>query len=395
MEPDDYVEVLIVGANVTGLMLALELAQQRSTFRIIDSRHGVAAAATKHAMMLLLRRDLELLGRHGDLSHALLASSSSSSSNNNNNNSGDGSRKSSAGTGTALSGVDVHLVGCPTARIEFRHVGGADTAFPLPLWIPQADVETMLEERLVRAGAKVERRTQVEELVQDAAGVAVTIVTKDSGQQGEEETARETVLCKFVVGCDDAGRRAAATAQSDPRSRAPQTCTNDGSSHHRFVISEVRLDWQNHARDRAALLCGRGVLAALPAAATAAAAAASPTPRDDSSRGAFRLLGARIASRRASTATAHNRDGDEDEEEPGSILDEEFQTVPLNGDGGATRAVRRAQDPVRLSALALHRRHASPSSCCCCCCYRRRTACCWPGRLPFRDAGGQPVWATR
>jgi 2-polyprenyl-6-methoxyphenol hydroxylase-like FAD-dependent oxidoreductase len=63
------VDVLIIGGGPTGAMLALELAMQNVSFRIIDKE---PVRSNKSRALIVQSRTLELLGRHG-IVHEFLA----------------------------------------------------------------------------------------------------------------------------------------------------------------------------------------------------------------------------------------------------------------------------------------------------------------------------------
>ncbi|OAA61945.1 FAD binding domain-containing protein [Niveomyces insectorum RCEF 264] len=217
------IDVLIVGAGPTGLMLAIELAahNRRSrghgydharpiTFRIVDQN---AHRATTSRAVVVQSRPLELLARHG-LADRLMA------------------------RGTPVAGVDVHVYRRHTAAIELDDIDRADTAFPRPLLVSQADTEALLEEHLRDLGYVVERRVRVGDIVDDGDGV------------------KATARCAYVVGCDGAHsrvRHAAAIAFAG------------GAYPQRFLLCDAPVaDWPTRPPGRLQLYVGRGFLFVLP-----------------------------------------------------------------------------------------------------------------------------------
>lgn len=228
----EHVDVLIIGAGPTGLMLALELAAQRRlcndisgpTFLIVDR---ATTPVLESRALVLQSRSLELLERH-DYSSAPTATAAS----------GDTTNLASALSASGQNGVafSVFVEGKQTGSIDLQDLGYRDTRWPLPLWISQADIEAELARALeVGYGVRVERGWEAwggkrghseggngsggeaEEvgIVQDGEGVTVTLrkvvtpgdapvgstVTED-GDAGREQ--RRVVRAKYVVGCDGA-----------------------------------------------------------------------------------------------------------------------------------------------------------------------------------------------
>ena len=153
-------DVLIVGAGPAGTALALELAHQDISFRIVDKS---PARSDKSRAFAVQPRTLELFDRLGDakwfLSH-----------------------------GQPLKGLTMISNRKLVAGIEVEHFGTTDTEFPLPIIISQADTERFLDDGLSRYGKAVER--------------SVTVATEDISQ---DENEVRTVLqypdgtCETVV----------------------------------------------------------------------------------------------------------------------------------------------------------------------------------------------------
>ncbi len=215
-------DILIVGAGPTGTMLALELALQGVSFRIIDS---APTRSDKSRALVIQPRTLELLARHG-IAHDIIA-------------------LGNVGTGARLF-VNKKLA----AELDLSDLGFDDTAFPLPLWISQADTEHFFDAALQRHGRIVERPCTAEEIEQDDTGVTVTL---RHGLDGGEERIR----AKYVVGCDGAHSAVRHAAQ----------LTFEGSAYPQdFLLADLHLDWSSHPEgdSRLNIFMGQGMLIGFP-----------------------------------------------------------------------------------------------------------------------------------
>jgi 2-polyprenyl-6-methoxyphenol hydroxylase-like FAD-dependent oxidoreductase len=151
------VDVVVVGAGPTGLMLACELALSGVSCRILERRAeqpNITRAFAVHA------RTLELLDARG-LADELVSR-----------------------------GVPVREVQpVPGATLDLREL---HTRFPMILIAPQSGTEHVLEARARKLGVEITRGVEVVGLRQDADGVALTLAGRDS------------VTTRYVVGCDGA-----------------------------------------------------------------------------------------------------------------------------------------------------------------------------------------------
>lgn len=163
-------DVLIIGGGPSGTVLALELSLQHIPFRIIDKSPG---RPTESRALVIQPRTLELLSRHG-ISHDLTSA------------------------GTIGTGASIYVNKFHAASLDLSDLGFSDqTAFPLPLWISQADTEHCLDAALARHGYEIERPITAEEIVQDESGVTATL-------RNTSTNTTETVRAKYVIGCDGA-----------------------------------------------------------------------------------------------------------------------------------------------------------------------------------------------
>lgn len=212
------VDILIVGGGPTGTMLALELALHKVSFRIIDRE---AARSDKSRALVLQPRSLELLNRHGIVSDLI-------------------------NLGTTGVGARVFVNKRLAADIELDDLGFDDTAFPLPLWISQAETEHLLDNALKSHGHEVERPVRADNIEQDETGVTVSLY----GPNNTEEQIR----CRYVVGCDG--------AHSVVRHAA--NLTFEGALYPQdFILADLHLEW-DYPKDRLMMLMGQGILVIFP-----------------------------------------------------------------------------------------------------------------------------------
>ena len=213
------VDVLIVGGGPTGMMLALELAIQKISFRIIDKE---PVRSDKSRALVIQPRTLELLNRHG-IAHDIIA------------------------LGTVGTGIRIFVNKKLAGELDLDDLGFDDTVFPLPLWISQADTEHFLDQALQRHGHKVERPFAAEKIEQDDTGIIVLL----RGPDGAEEQLR----CKYIVGCDG--------AHSVVRHAA--RLTFDGAPYPQdFILADLYLDWSEYPSNRLMLFMGQGMMIGFP-----------------------------------------------------------------------------------------------------------------------------------
>ena len=159
------IDVLIVGAGPTGLMMASEAARRGLSCRLVEK----AAEPNPWSRALGVQaRTLELLTQMG-LADAAVA------------------------RGHKAHGARVHADGQERAHITFD---GLDSPFPYVLILPQNKTEALLADRVGAQGVTIERGTELIAFTQDDAGVTATLRQQD----GRETTAR----ARWLVGADGA-----------------------------------------------------------------------------------------------------------------------------------------------------------------------------------------------
>jgi 2-polyprenyl-6-methoxyphenol hydroxylase-like FAD-dependent oxidoreductase len=193
-------DVLIIGAGPTGLMLALELSLQKIPFRIIDS---LLIPSDKSRALVLHSRTLELLKRHGIVEKC-------------------------QAHGIENEAVRIFANKKFVYEFDLPDIDYGDTEFSMPLMISQADTESVLEEKLVEYGGKVERPVTADKLEQDEEGVTAWLING-----GDNE---EILRCKFVVGCDGAHSIV----------RRSSGLKFDGAAYPQdFILADVHLKWDD------------------------------------------------------------------------------------------------------------------------------------------------------
>jgi 2-polyprenyl-6-methoxyphenol hydroxylase-like FAD-dependent oxidoreductase len=164
----DRVQVLIVGAGPTGLVLAHWLTRLGVRLRIIDRAGG---PSTTSRALGVQPRTLEFHRQIG-LAEAVVEG------------------------GVAVTGASLWVGGRNVARTPLDQIGRGLTAYPSAYVFPQDEHERMLISGLDALGVAVERRTELVRFEQHAGGVRATLARPSGGE--------EVCAATFLAGCDGA-----------------------------------------------------------------------------------------------------------------------------------------------------------------------------------------------
>lgn len=193
---ESTVDVLVVGAGPTGLLLAAELCRRGVACRLVDKLVQPQPFAKASGIM---PRSLEMFESIGALPDFLEA------------------------------GVAVHsfvIAGNGPDAILQMAFAEIDCPFPIMLGLEQYSTERLLTAHLLQNGGTIERGTELTAFTQSADGVQVELRHADG--------AGERVAAQFLVGCDGA-HSAVRHALALPFTGAayPQD----------FMLGHVKLDW--------------------------------------------------------------------------------------------------------------------------------------------------------
>ncbi|KAK8116502.1 FAD binding domain-containing protein [Apiospora kogelbergensis] len=231
-------DVLIVGAGPTGTTLALELAAQNVSFRLIDK---ALERSDKSRALAVQSRSLEVLDRHAPVQELI-------------------------DLGNQGTGGVYYIHGRRVADLDLSNVrAGQDTAFPQTLMVSQSDTEHFLDQCLAKTyGRSAEFGVEAASIAQDADGATVTLRRVYSNTGSETKTAgvvaaneaEEVVRAKYVVGADG--------AHSAVR-HAAKSISFDGSAYPQdFILCDARLRNSSLPRDRFAVCWGDGLMTVFP-----------------------------------------------------------------------------------------------------------------------------------
>ena len=164
MAQANKVDVLVVGAGTTGLLLASELARRGVGVRLIERR----TSPVEHSRALaVVPRTMEMLDQLG-LAHAFITPSHKAK-------------------GICFYGRD--------RKEAFRSsMNDLPSEFPYFLLLPQTETELLLVDHARKVGAEIERGVGFVSMVQTGQGVLATLAKMDG--------TTEEINASYVVGCD-------------------------------------------------------------------------------------------------------------------------------------------------------------------------------------------------
>jgi len=210
------VDVLIIGAGPTGLVLAIELLRRGVSCRIVDINNGPAPHSRAVAVQA---RTLELCAGIGVVEEMLAK-------------------------GVQINALSLHANAMLCAHVALT---GIESPYPFVLSLPQTETERILLTRFVALGGRVERQIELTALTQDATGVTATL-THSHGTI-------ETVHVAYLVGCDGA----------HSASRHLLHASFDGSPYaDTFWLADVHLDWRQPHGELSVFLGDGAFLFAIP-----------------------------------------------------------------------------------------------------------------------------------
>ncbi len=206
----EQIDVLVVGAGPTGLLLACLLAKQGVSFRIIDRLDAPRKISKASGVM---PRTLEILHGIGAAKRFVDAGNRVDSLTLMNRHHGPRSPQGPA-DGTILK---------PILDIGFEHL---DSPYPFILGLEQFRTEELLSARLGELNGSIESGVELTDFTESRDGVRATL--KSSGGGSEEASFR------YIVGCDG--------AHSTVRHRLGLPFEGSEDADH-YVVGYVKIDW--------------------------------------------------------------------------------------------------------------------------------------------------------
>lgn len=166
---DCYVDVLIVGAGPTGLMMANQLARFGVSFRIIDQQKSYSIESRAIGIQA---RSMEIFQNLG-LADQFLQHAQASTK------------------------AHFYLKGKPKLVLDFNDAHLNDTPFPFLFFLSQSETEQILLRHLESQKTIVERQTRLISFSENDGGVIAKIHNVSTNDN-------EEVHCQYIIGCDGA-----------------------------------------------------------------------------------------------------------------------------------------------------------------------------------------------
>src|SRR4051812_38711249 len=151
----DVLDVLIVGAGPTGLVLALWLTRLGARVRIVDK---TAEPGTTSRALAVQARTLELYQQVG-LADAVIE------------------------RGRRIGGINLWVAGRRVAHAAFDDLGVGLSPYPYPEIFPQDEHERLLIDRLAEAGVVIEREMALVDLREESDCVRASITRADGSSE--------------------------------------------------------------------------------------------------------------------------------------------------------------------------------------------------------------------
>jgi 2-polyprenyl-6-methoxyphenol hydroxylase-like FAD-dependent oxidoreductase len=240
---DTPLDVLVVGAGPTGLVLALALVKQGARVRVVDA---AAEPGTTSRALAVQARTLELyraLGLADDVVRR----------------------------GLVLGAVNLWNHGERVAHVELGAIGRGSSPYPFGLIFPQDEHERLLIERLSALGVRVERPTELDTFEASDHGVTATLRARG----GDVERCEAA----YLAGCDGARSRVRALVGAE---------FPGGTYEHLFYVADVEARGAVMDKELHVMLDDAGFLALFPLAADGRARLIG-TVREDAAHRADKL----------------------------------------------------------------------------------------------------------
>src|SRR5215813_4486358 len=198
METAIKTDVVIIGADPTGLSLACQLVRYGIDFVLLEKNEGITPYSKAIGVQA---RTLEIYEQMGLAQKAI-------------------AQGAIAGKGRMLVGGEVR------GEIDFSHIGEGLSPYPYVLMLEQSKNERLLYEYLISHGKDVLWKRELENFSQTEAGVTARVKTPDGASQ--------IIEAKYLVGCDG------------PKSLVRRTLglSFEGSTFERtFYVADAQVDW--------------------------------------------------------------------------------------------------------------------------------------------------------
>jgi 2-polyprenyl-6-methoxyphenol hydroxylase-like FAD-dependent oxidoreductase len=209
-------DVLIIGAGPTGLLLAAQLARFGINLRLVDQK---PQPDHQSRAISVFARTLEIFDKLGVAEEMIKR-------------------------GRQLHGINLYADG---KRIAHVGLDSIDSFFPFVLSLPQSETEKILTQLVESLGVKIERNVTFTALEQDSDSVTATLWHPD----GWEEHCRAT----WLVGCD--GARSAVR-------KAASLVDNSNNIPALFLLADAETHWQLEKNEFHVFFSSKGELAAFP-----------------------------------------------------------------------------------------------------------------------------------
>lgn len=164
--PENKVEVLIVGAGPTGLMMACQLALYKVPFRIIDKNGSLS---DNSGALIVQARTLEIFEKMGIAGKALEE-------------------------GIIADKINVMYNGKIVAGTDIRNIGSGVSRFPFLLMLEQSKTERLLVNFIEEHGFPVERRTTFTRFTESGEGITSVVTLPDGTEQ--------SILSTYLIAAD-------------------------------------------------------------------------------------------------------------------------------------------------------------------------------------------------